>query len=327
MEWNQKKLEEYISNQIEENLNLDYKAAGSLQRNDKKTNEISKDVSAFANSDGGIIIYGIKEDSINKHLPESIDPINRQEISKEWLEQVIQSRIRPKVEDIEIYPITIDNSTDLVVYVVEIQQSNTAHQANDRKYYKRYNFSSEPMYDYEIRDIFNRTRYPKIDLEFWILKKRYKIQSDFPQIPDILIGSNRQPITKKEEEKFKTDYWLKIRAKNNGKILTNYLNAYLIIDSECLIKEDRDKSEKTQIFMDNTLRDVVDIQFGYPNSTNKYGPSRYDPILPMRTFVLTTVELNEEFVKSEKIIEWIIFADNSEPRKGRISFNQIELIE
>jgi len=79
-----KKVKSFIENKIEENLNLDYKASGSLQRNDKKTNEISKDVSAFANSDGGIIIYGIKEDQINRHLPESIDPINRNEISKEW---------------------------------------------------------------------------------------------------------------------------------------------------------------------------------------------------------------------------------------------------
>lgn len=327
MEWNQKKIEEYITNQIEENLNLDYKAAGSLQRNDAKANEISKDVSAFANSDGGIIIYGIKEDSINKHLPESIDPINRHEISKEWLEQVIHSRIRPKIEDIEIYPVPIDNSTNLVVYVVEIHQSTTAHQANDKKYYKRYNFSSEPMYDYEIRDIFNRTKHPKIDLEFWISKKTYEIKSPFPQLPEFSIGSNGQPIIKEEEKKFRTDYWLKIRARNNGKILSNYLNAYLIIDSEYLIKEDRDKAEKTQIFMDNTLRDVVDVQSGYPNPTPKYGPSRYDPILPMGTLVLKTVKLNGDLLDSEKFIEWIVLADNSEPRKGSMKINQIEIFE
>lgn len=327
MEWNQKKLEEYITNQIEENLNLDYKAAGSLQRNDNKANEISKDVSAFANSDGGIIIYGIKEDSLNKHLPESIDPINRQEISKEWLEQVIQSRIRPKIEDITIYPIPINNSVDLVVYMVEIPQSTTAHQANDKKYYKRHNFSSEPMYDYEIRDIFNRTKHPKIDLEFWISKKTYKTKSAFPQIPDFSISSTGLPIIKEEEKNIRTDFWLKIRARNSGKILSNYLNAYLIIDSEYLIKENRDKGEKTQIFMDNTIRDVVDFQAGFPSPTPKYGPSRYDPILPMRTLVLETVKLNGEFLDSEKFIEWIVFADNSEPRKGKIKINQIEIIE
>lgn len=54
-------LEQLISNEIEENLHLDYKSAGALSKIDKKKDEITKDVSALANSDGGIIVYGINE--------------------------------------------------------------------------------------------------------------------------------------------------------------------------------------------------------------------------------------------------------------------------
>jgi len=327
MKWNQQKLEEFIINKVEENLNLDYKASGSLQRNDKKANEISKDVSAFANSDGGIIIYGIKEDSGNKHLPESLDPINRNEISKEWLEQIIQSRIRPRIENIEIHPVPINGSSDLVVYVVEILQSDTAHQANDRKYYRRYNFSSEPMFDYEIRDIINRTKHPIIDLEFWITKTTYEINSHIPKIPTFSIDSNGFPIVKGLEQEFKTDYWLEIRARNNGKILTNYINAYLTIDSIFLLKEQQDKGERTEIFLDNTIRDVVDVKPGFPNSIPKYGPSRYDPVLPKQAMKLDSIKLNNSFVNSERIIRWVVYADNSEPRKGSIKINEIEIVE
>ena len=62
-------LKNMIKNQIQENIHLDYKrsSALSLQNNHK---EIAKDVSAFANSDGGCIIYGIEED---KHLPKKIE--------------------------------------------------------------------------------------------------------------------------------------------------------------------------------------------------------------------------------------------------------------
>lgn len=84
--WSIDLINHYIKNKVEENLHLDYKAAGSLEKNDKKANKLSKDASAFANSDGGTIIYGIKEESINKHLPEKIDSINRSEISKEWIQ-------------------------------------------------------------------------------------------------------------------------------------------------------------------------------------------------------------------------------------------------
>ena len=54
-------LDSLILNHIEENIHLDYKAADALSKSDNKKKEISKDVSAFANSDGGVIIYGIRE--------------------------------------------------------------------------------------------------------------------------------------------------------------------------------------------------------------------------------------------------------------------------
>jgi hypothetical protein len=154
-EWTLTKIQRYIDNQVEESLMLDYKASGALDKN--KKNEITKDVSAMANSAGGIIIYGIKEyqQTDNKHLPEKIDPVDRTIYSKEWLEHVI-SNIRPRIADIIIHPIPIDTTPNHVVYVVEIKQSIVPHQATDCKYYKRYNFESVAMQDYEINDIRNR---------------------------------------------------------------------------------------------------------------------------------------------------------------------------
>jgi len=158
--WDQNRLQTYIDDQIEENLALDYKASGALAKTTDKTDkrtEVTKDVSAFANSVGGIIIYGIKEynDHARKHLPEKIDPIDRRQISKEWLEQII-STIRPRIEAIVIHPISINESSSEVVYVVEIPRGITVHQAKDHRYYKRYNFESAPMEDYEIQDVRNR---------------------------------------------------------------------------------------------------------------------------------------------------------------------------
>src|ERR1035438_8399342 len=112
-----------IENKIEENISLEYKAADALLITDFKKKEIAKDVSAMANASGGIIIYGIKEfdEPDKKHLPEKITPIDRIQISKEWLEQVIDSNISPKIQGLLIHPVQIE-TTNEVVYIVEIPQ-------------------------------------------------------------------------------------------------------------------------------------------------------------------------------------------------------------
>lgn len=325
-----KKVKSFIENKIEENLNLDYKASGSLQRNDKKTNEISKDVSAFANSDGGIIIYGIKEDQINRHLPESIDPINRNEISKEWLEQIIQSKVRPRINGIIIHSVSVDEQTDEVVYVVDIPKSNTAHQANDKKYYKRFNFNSEPMYDYEIRDILNRTKSPVIDLELEIEKYTYEVKQQNFGLPAFSIGTDGMYQKEEPAKEYKTNYTLRIFARNNGRVLANYVNAYIDIPTKYL-KEKEEVKGVSSIFMENTIRDVVDSTYiptmngGY--SSPKYGPSRYDPILPTRCLRLESLKLKDLFIGSTDILEWKIYSDNAEPRNGNIKLSEIEIIE
>ena len=165
--WDEAKLQSLIDNFVEESLSLEYKSAGSFALTDSKRKEITKDVSAMANSAGGTIIYGLKEytEPEKKHLAECIDPISRTPFSKEWLEQVINN-IRPHIDNVVIHPICLSHGPNDVAYAVEIPQSTTAHQAIDHRYYKRFNFLSEPMEDYEIRDIMNRATTPDAAVEF-----------------------------------------------------------------------------------------------------------------------------------------------------------------
>lgn len=165
--WDLARLQKYIDNEIEESLTLDYKASGALQKSDGKKKEITKDVSAMANSAGGLIIYGISEyqqPDDKKHLPEKFDPVCLSEYSKEWLEQVIMN-IRPRIDGIIIHPVHVEENQ--VIYVVDIPQSNLAHQATDHRYYKRFNFQSVPMEDHEIRDVNNRSNIPNVDVKFF----------------------------------------------------------------------------------------------------------------------------------------------------------------
>lgn len=74
-------LRRLIEDGQEESLTLDYKAAASLARTDGRRREITKDVSAMANSAGGLIVFGVREhdDADRRHLPERLDPVNGRE--------------------------------------------------------------------------------------------------------------------------------------------------------------------------------------------------------------------------------------------------------
>lgn len=170
-EWTKQRLDQMIADGVEENLSLDYKGADSLIKSDGKKAEITKDVSSFANSSGGVLIYGIAEykDEPRKHLPERLDPIRRSEISKEWLDQVIQT-IQPRIEGVVIHPVSISERDNTVCYVVEVPQSHTAHMARDHRYHKRQNFTTAQMEDYEVRDVMSRRTHPKIKASIFINK-------------------------------------------------------------------------------------------------------------------------------------------------------------
>jgi len=92
--WKEADLLSLIQNGIKESINLDYKECNALQKTDGKKNELSKDVSAFANSAGGVLVYGIVE---NGHEPTGFDiGYDPTDITKEWIDQVITSNIQPR---------------------------------------------------------------------------------------------------------------------------------------------------------------------------------------------------------------------------------------
>lgn len=323
MRWTLTEVQSYIDNQVEESINLDYKAADALQKTDGKKKEVSKDVSAMANAAGGVIVYGLKEygDQTKKHLAEKIDPLNRQVISKEWLEQVINSNIQPKIEGIIITPVTVNEAAGSVVYIVEVPQSNTAHQAADKKYYKRYNFESVAMEDYEIRDIMSRLKHPVISLKLTVQKKIVKEGG----------GNNYFHIIDTTPTKETLRNYLKISLLNEGRVYANFVNYYLEVAEEILHeKEDSLSRSKNRpgykiFYGENTFRDVVDVTMGFPGQhIKKYGPSRYEPILPGTQSRTETIKLKDRLVDAvDTMLYWKVFADNAEVRHGSISLSTL----
>jgi hypothetical protein len=177
-------VEALIRDRVQEDVHLDYKDSRAIS--DAKRDEISKDVSAFANSDGGVLIYGVEEDKLS-HSPIAIDAgVDDQKFSKEWLEQIITSRVTPIIDGVRIIPIPINSGRSL--YVVSVPKSSRGpHQASDKKYYKRGNFISQAMEDYEINDVRSRRRILTPLLTFEIFDwRRFVAAFDVTNVSEIV---------------------------------------------------------------------------------------------------------------------------------------------
>ncbi len=318
-DWSRDRIDQLIADGVEENLTLDYKAAGSLAKTDSKRKEITKDVSAFANSAGGTVIYGVREHKSRdlRHLPEKIDPVNRAEYSKEWIEHVVQN-IRPRVENIRIFSVEIDNAANSVVYVVEIPQSNTAHQAQDLRYYRRFNFESVPMADHEIRDVMNRSRHPDIEVSLAIQIGEYGYLH------------------------------LVLFYQNIGKLYASYVNGFVSV-ATAILEKPRTRARSSKLIegqecktfdFENIHKDIVQRRDGMPPipdgmggmmgvfDSKEFYVTRYDPILPGlgRYFFIGLGIEEAELPKHQGcIVRWSLFADNAPERKGTSRLGDLPL--
>lgn len=322
-------LQSLIDNEIEESTVLEYKRSFRFDKENKENQkwrmELAKDVSAMANAIGGTIIYGIDENEISKDhkVASGLVPISYAEMSKERLSQLLSSNIQPIIDNIEIK--IIPNDTNSGFFIVQIPQSNTAHQNRiDHRYYKRRNATVESMEDYEIRDVMNRTKHPVIGLEFELHKTILNV-TDKP-LKILSYG--------KDEEIHSTEikYELKYRLVNNGRVYAKYINYFINIPLELITDEEKSirnigpDDDFYQVYGDNTTRDLLSVK----GLNHEYGPSRYDPLLPGVKAGWHKVELNccdYDDINSLPTIECSVQADNAPERIIKVDWGNISVVE
>ena len=323
--WHQDLIQRYIDDGIQESLSLEYKSAGALSKTDnRKTVEITKDVSAMANSSGGLIIYGVQEfnDKSKRHLPECISPIDGTQISKEWLEQIINN-IKPRISGVVIHPVELNNSSNQVLYVVEIPQSTTAHQASDWVYYKRYNFQVLPMEDYEIRDVMNRAAAPNASLKISLYRGA--------------IGEDWSSLQYRG---------LRVIVKNEGEKIINRFKVILKLtrigwhDDGTMITEE-DLFEKKYIEDDPYLKssfvlnsdDTVDLHITYQPEDVLFPQEEINIGSKIKyAYNLGTVDLDDDKVwndmaqKSQWTIAWKLYADSMPCKQDVIPVRELPVL-
>lgn len=139
-------IEDLKINKIEESEILDYKDRSIEDKN------VLKEVTAFSNSRGGYLIYGIEESGRGGY-PESINGIDNT-YNSERLEQLIISNIMPRI-NVQIKKVEIPTSEKIILIICIPEGQNKPYFYNQvGKYYKRYNFEAKEMAESEIEALY-----------------------------------------------------------------------------------------------------------------------------------------------------------------------------
>jgi len=204
-------LEALHRDNIKESLTLEYKASPAVdKRDDTKKLEMARDVCAFANANGGQIVYGMTE---HEHEPAGLDDgIDGSIYPEIWFEQVLQQHISPPIPGLQIRHVPLKKPMVAVVIDVPATKADP-HQVSDGRYYRRHNFNRLIMEHYEVRDSIRRSVDPDLILEFDLMVGQAAFKTiEFTQFRDL---SDPTPIA------------AIIRNKSNQPALYTFVSVYL----------------------------------------------------------------------------------------------------
>jgi hypothetical protein len=151
-----------IDDHAQEGPTLEFKAGAALGKQDAKRTELVKDISGIAHAAGGRVIYGIAQaEQAGIAVASGPDPVTDPVMTGDWIAQIVKSNTMPPLTRFKCEEFAAPGGGRFIV--VEVEQSTTAHQSlRDHKYWLRGAASTEPMLDFQIRDVMNRRSAPVI---------------------------------------------------------------------------------------------------------------------------------------------------------------------
>ena len=143
-----------VENEQKESVILEYKE--TISGNDRDKKELPKDISAIANTDGGFVIFGIREANGVASEIVGIDKLIGKQSVEEWVENVLISNIRPRVA-VKPRIIPISSDEDKVVLVLQVPKSprrpHMVTAGGRNAYYKRHNYQATYADEHEVRSM------------------------------------------------------------------------------------------------------------------------------------------------------------------------------
>lgn len=170
-------VQRFVDEKREEDLHLEFKTKkdtrhGAPDPEDK--GKFSKCLSAFANSDGGVLIWGVKTDHRDQ-VDRAADPrpIAEPEKFRARMQDTLLEATKPPVDGVITYAVVPANGGAGFVKCLIPASDKTPHMANDNRYYRRTSNGSRQMEHYELEDMFGRRQRPALKLRIALMKTTF----------------------------------------------------------------------------------------------------------------------------------------------------------
>ena len=164
------KLYQWVDSGVREDLHLDFKRksrASSATLSDDDKRNFARALSGFANSDSGLIVWGVGAPGGGKPN-RTFHPISQVRIFAENLDSMISRMVSPSVLLVENFVLFEDEPNGEGYVVTYVPRSERApHRAECeglKQYYKRYGESFKIAEHYEIEYMFGRRHCPELGI-------------------------------------------------------------------------------------------------------------------------------------------------------------------
>lgn len=318
--WNEKEDLEKLIGKIEA-LRLDFKQSKIFNEPRNKIIEnLTREVSAFANTEGGTLVIGIAERKNGKvKVADSIDEgVDIQNHNPEWLQQIIESNVSPYIAGIRVRPIFLDSIKRQCAYVITVPQGTTAYQAFDKKYYGRSEYESKALPDHEIRLRMFRGKYPNAVIDIENCKTQIYQKSEprdgrnKPSPPTIIIEPNM-------DLKYESSFH--VLLKNIGEINIEEFKVQIKYDFSEDIYLKLNTLDET--FKDGKIPRISKIQMRYsdsqinPQQVNVYPDDIH--LIENKVFYMSDKYFSDD---SSLMLKWKLYLKDAQPLQGEINLVQ-----
>ncbi len=288
-------------------------------REDLVLNELAKQLSAFANTGGGNIVYGLS-DNRAVDLGGVSRTIKGRSSTKEWLEDLIPTLTDYEILGVNVYEIPPRERNSAMapgkaLYVVDVPDSDRAPHQSKRNllYYVRLGGKSQPASHRLVEDIRNRLRHPSLELSEMEITHITIPRSELPRV----VG--------------KTSLRFRLSVRNCGRVKANNSCLYLRFGGVDIVL---------------TEYDLATVKRRSPAESGALYWEILDPIYPDMTvtfwfsifFRLELVNAHPQFpvfwallgTETNAVtvgVSSTMFADNAAPRETRVTLGELGFLQ